>query len=334
MPGNRVTKTSGWRQAPVVKMPVASTHLPYARGMRKHLRILLILCVVVAPASGWAAAKLRQFTVMADGHPLALWAREVAQPRGVILLIHGRTWSALPDFDLQVPGEQRSVMQALNDRRYSAFALDLRGYGKSPRDETGWLTPDRASRDVVAALEWLASEKKISRPTLVGWSQGSLISQLTAQRQPQLISNLVLYGYPRNPASPAPVAPVPDAPAREANTSKNAASDFITPQSITQKAIDAYVAAALAADPIRVDWREQEKWSELDPGRVTTPTLVIHGEHDPYAPMAAQAALFTQIGTADKRWVVLARADHAALLESAAPAFIDAIVGFASRPRY
>ena len=124
------------------------------------------------------------------------------------MLIHGRTWSALPDFDLQVPGERLSVMQALNEQGYSTFALDLRGYGKSPRDDSGWNTPDRASRDVVAALEWLAREKRIGKPTLVGWSNGSLVSQLTAQRHPELISNLVLYGYPRNPASPAPVAPV------------------------------------------------------------------------------------------------------------------------------
>jgi pimeloyl-ACP methyl ester carboxylesterase len=271
---------------------------------------------------------------MADGQPLALWAREVPRARGVIVLIHGRTWSALPDFDLQVPGEQRSVMIAFNDKGYTAYALDLRGYGKSPRDDTGWLTPDRASRDVVATLEWLAREKKVQKPTLVGWSQGSLISHLTAQRHPELISNLVLYGYPRNLASPAPIAPVGDTPAREANTQKNAASDFITPGSISRQAIDAYVAAALSADPVRVDWRDQEKWSELDAAKVTVPTLVIHGERDPLTTMESQAALFTNLGTADRRWVVLPAADHAALLENSGPAFIAAIVGFVSRPRY
>jgi hypothetical protein len=38
----------------------------------------------------------------------------------------------------------------------------------------------------------------------------------------------------------------------------------------------------------------------------------------------AQAALFTKLGTADRRWVVLAGADHAALIENSAPAFIAA----------
>ncbi|HEU4625536.1 MAG TPA: alpha/beta fold hydrolase [Steroidobacteraceae bacterium] len=304
--------------------------------MRNALQVLLWLLVIATPAAVWAAdGELEHFTVAADdGLPLSLWAREVAHPRAVIVLIHGRTWSALPDFDLQVPGERRSVMQALNEHGYSAFALDLRGYGKSPRDASGWITPDRATGDVVAALRWLARERHIEKPALVGWSQGSLVSQLTAQRYPQLISSLVLYGYPRNPASPAPVAPAPATPLREVNTRERAASDFITPQAIPQKVIDAYVAAALAADPVRVDWRELEKYDELDPAKVVTPTLVIHGERDPYAPIDAQTALFTKLGTADRQWVVLPGVDHAALIENSAPAFVAAIVAFVSRPRY
>ncbi len=145
-----------------------------------------------------------------EGHTLVLWAREVSRPKGTILLIHGRTWSALPDFDLQVKGrsgkDSRSVMQSLNAQGYSAFALDLRGYGKTLRDTTGWLTPDRAARDVIATLEWLAREERVVRPTLLGWSNGSIVAQLAAQRRPELISNLILYGYPRDPANPAPRA--------------------------------------------------------------------------------------------------------------------------------
>ena len=96
--------------------------------------VFIVLLVVGVSPAALAAPKLEQFSVPTDdGLTLALWAREVAKPKGVIVLLHGRTWSALPDFDLQVPGEQRSVMQSLNARGYSAFALDMRGYGKTPR---------------------------------------------------------------------------------------------------------------------------------------------------------------------------------------------------------
>jgi pimeloyl-ACP methyl ester carboxylesterase len=303
------------------------------RRYRLFVSVFFVLVLFgCAGATSVAAPKLQQFAVRAeDGHTLVLWAREVRKPKGEIVLIHGRTWSALPDFDLQVKGESRSVMQSLNARGYSAFALDMRGYGKTPRDNTGWLTPDRAARDVIATLEWLAKEQGVSRPTLLGWSMGSVVSQLAAQRRPELISSLILYGYPRDPANPAPAQAVPAEPLREANTRERAASDFIAPQAISQEVIEAYIAAALSADPVRVDWRNPEQFAELDPARVVTPTLVLHGERDPLTPVDAQARLFTQLGTPDRQWVVLPNCDHAALIENSHAAFIAAIVAFVTR---
>lgn len=292
----------------------------------------MLLATGVAP-DAVAAPKLEQLNVPADdGLSLALWGREVPHAKGVIVLLHGRTWSALPDFDLQVPGDQRSVMQSLNARGYSAFALDMRGYGKTPRDATGWLTPDRAARDMAQALEWLAKQKKIQQPVLLGWSYGSLVAQLTAQRRPELISALILFGYPRDPAKLV-FPDEPPEPARALNTREAAASDFISPQVTPKKVIDVYVAAALAADPVRVDWRNQQsEFEALDPSKVTVPTLLMHGERDPLAPADAQARLFIGLGTHDKQWVVLSGGDHAALIEDTHPAFIAAIVAFVSRP--
>jgi pimeloyl-ACP methyl ester carboxylesterase len=289
-------------------------------------------CIVLLAVSALAqAAPPERFTVDADGHPLALWRRAVEQPKGVIVLIHGRTWSSLPNFDLQVPDEERSVMAAFNAKGYTAYALDLRGYGKSPRDSTGWLTPDRAARDVRITLEWLAREQKVERPALLGWSMGSLVAQLTAQRAPAMISSLILYGYPRDPGAPFAVPPTPDTPAREATTRERAVSDFISPNVISPRAIDAYAQAALAADPVRVDWNHLEELAELDPAKVTVPTLVIHGERDPLTPVAAQANLFTRLGTADRAWIILAGADHAAMLEDSQPRFVTSIVAFTDR---
>jgi len=295
--------------------------------------LLIVLLVAGGNAAALAAPKLEQLAVPADdGLTLALWAREVPRPKGVMVLLHGRTWSALPDFDLQVPGEQRSVMQSLNARGYSAYALDMRGYGKTPRDASGWLTPERAARDVAETLEWLAKEKRAQRPVLIGWSYGSLVAQLTAQRRPELISSVILFGYPRDPAKLV-FPDEPAQPARAANTREAAASDFISPQVAPKKMIDAYVAAALAADPVRVDWRNQlSEFQALDPAKVVVPALVMQGERDPLAPAEAQARLFVGLGTHDKQWVVLPGADHAALIEDTHPAFIAAIVAFASRP--
>ena len=70
------------------------------------LGILLVTALVrVGPA-----AELIRHSVSADGHPIAVWEKAAEGASQAILLVHGRTWSALPDFDLTVEGENLSLM--------------------------------------------------------------------------------------------------------------------------------------------------------------------------------------------------------------------------------
>jgi pimeloyl-ACP methyl ester carboxylesterase len=121
--------------------------------------------------------------------------------------------------------------------------------------------------------------------------------------------------------------------AHDSNTSERAASDFISPQITSKELIEAYVVASLKADPIRADWKQLDEFLALDAVKVKAPTLVIHGERDPFAPIAAQSRLFVALSNADKQWVVLPGADHAAMLEDTHEAFIAAVTGFVERPR-
>jgi pimeloyl-ACP methyl ester carboxylesterase len=248
-------------------------------------------------------------------------------------LVHGRTWSSIPDFDLQVPNDNRSVMQSLANLGYATYAVDLRGYGATPRNADGWTTPQQAADDVGQVLRWVSQRHpKINKPVLLGWSNGSVVAHFAAQRHGELISDLILYGYPRDPAATPAVPPTPAIPPREINTRERAISDFISPSVTSQAVIDAFVTAALKADPVRTDWNQLEEYGALDPQKITTPTLVIHGERDPLAPIAAQSHLFVALGNPDKQWVILAGGDHAAMLEDTHDAFIAAVHAFVSRP--
>jgi len=100
-------------------------------------------------------AKLVQHTVTVDGYPIAVWEKRAPNPSRNLVLVHGRTWSSRPDFDLQVTGENLSVMDALVARGYDVYAIDLRGYGATPRDTSGWLTPTRAAADVAGVIDWV-----------------------------------------------------------------------------------------------------------------------------------------------------------------------------------
>lgn len=289
------------------------------------------LTASVSPAQTTAAAQL---TVVADDrHPLALWTKSSPSPRGAILLLHGRTWSALPNFDLQVSGLPRSVMDALAHAGYAVYALDQRGYGSSARDDSGWLTPSRAASDVLAAIEFIrARHEALPAPALVGYSQGAMTALLAAQHRPQALSALVLYGFPADIDAPPSRAPEPAEPLRAATTAEAAAADFVVEGAASSAVVEAYVLQAVAADPVRMDWRALHEYG-FQPQAVSTPTLLLQGVADGYVKPEAMARLFNRLATPDRSWVVLPDSDHAAHVENAQPAWIAAIVDFIERPR-
>lgn len=256
-----------------------------------------------------------EHTVYSDGHPLALWEKSVANPKGHIVLHHGRTWSSLPDFDLQVEGEELSLMDGFNEAGYSVWALDARGYGGTPRDESGWNTPDKAAKDLSVVLQWLAARNG-GATHVWGWSYGSMVAQLTAQRFPENIRSVTLFGYPVNPDQTYRNDENIVTPPEVLTTAEAAASDFIVPGSISQKAIDTYVREALKADPVRADWNQLQQWNALDAAAVALPVLLLQAEFDPLAKTEAHAKVFSNLSNPNKQWVVLAGGDHAALIET------------------
>ncbi len=288
------------------------------------LALLLLLSANLGLAAG-----LQRHTVLADGHPLAVWEKSAPGASNAVLLVHGRTWSALPDFDLQVEGEDLSLMDGLVEAGYAVYAIDLRGYGESPRDDSGWLTPNRAADDVARVVGWIGGRhRQGGKPHLFGWSMGSTVSQLMAQRHPGKLASLTLFGYWHDLDSSLPEDEAGIVPLRQSNTAAAAASDFITPGSISQRAIDAYVTAALAADPVRTDIRRLDQYNALDPALIKVPTLVIQGEHDPIAPTDRQAKLFQRLATGHKQWVVVPGGDHAAFLEAPRGYFLRELLAF------
>jgi len=293
--------------------------------------VVPVLVMLGVPAAGLAQpdGAPERFTVASDGHPMAVWARRPARPTAVVLLLHGRTWSSLPDFDLQVPGLERSVMRSLAARGVAAYALDLRGYGATPRDSTGWLTPRRAAFDVRNVVAWVrARHPGLPAPALVGWSRGAMVAQMVAQDAPAEVSALVLFGFAYDPDARFADPVVPDQPARRPNTRAAATSDFISPDVTPGNVIAAFVEQALAADPILADVGGDAEFNALDPAKVTVPTLVMYGERDPGVSHTDARKFFARLSTSNKQLVVLAGADHAAQIEDTHDRWIDAVVGF------
>jgi pimeloyl-ACP methyl ester carboxylesterase len=260
-----------------------------------------------------------RFTVQSDGHPIAVWARKPATPKGAILLVHGRTWSGRPDFDLQVPGLQRSVLASFVAQGFAAYAVDLRGYGETPRDATGWMTPKRAAADLV-------------KPALVGWSRGAGLAGMAAMAAPTRMSALVLFGFAFDPDLQFADLTGQDKPLMEKNTPEAAASDFVSPKVTPPIVIQSFVEQAMKADPILADLKNDGEFNAFKPAKLTVPTLVLFGDRDAGVPQEDAGKFFARIAAPDKQMIVLPGGDHAAQLEDTHDAWIAAIVNFINRP--
>lgn len=296
----------------------------------RQIKLLVMVPVFIMVFISGALAQgnyATMHTVMADGHPMALWEKSVENPKGIILLHHGRTWSSLPDFDLQVEGEDLSLMDGFNDRGYTVWAMDARGYGETPRDDTGWNTPNRSAKDISIVLNWL-NARTGEKIHLWGWSMGSMLAQLAAQSFPEHIESLTLFGYPVMLGMVYPRDEQNGEPPRTATTAEAAASDFLVPGSISQKAIDEYVRHSLEADPVRMDWRSQHQYNQFDAAKLSMPVLLLQGEFDPLAHTDMHAEVFSKFPNGIKQWVVLNDGDHAALLEKSRAQLIDASINF------
>jgi pimeloyl-ACP methyl ester carboxylesterase len=140
---------------------------------------------------------------------------------------------------------------------------------------------------------------------------------------------LVLYGLPPTEGFVASVPPTE--PPRRPTTREAAAEDFITPGAASAAVIDAYASQAVAANPVRSDWRDEHQFV-FDAAKVTVPTLVIYGVNDRLRGDQT-LAFFGKLATSDRAFVVLPASDHAAHVENAQLAWLNAIEAFISAPR-
>lgn len=243
------------------------------------------------------------YTVQAehDEHPLsvyginserACYSSETESLRP-ILLLHGRTWSSVPVFHLlggskqrRNEDESRSLMEALCLTGLQPYTMDFRGFGGTPPDATHTVEPQKCVSDVETVLGWIADRHGLrsktdnsEMPALLGWSQGALVAQLVAQKNPTILSKLILYGsiydpLVRYPREPLYTSSERDAPRIE-NTFDMALEDFTIEGSIPPEPAMHFAEAALQSDPIKAVWSHLYQFNNCDPARVHVPTLVV-----------------------------------------------------------
>ena len=192
----------------------------------------------------------------------------------------------------------------------------------SRRDDIEAAEPLARSGDHAQAARLYESGAK----RLFGWD--AHIALLAAQEHPDSLSALVLFALPRVGGIEKRVAP--DEPPRQPTTRAAAAEDFITPGATSPHGIEAYVSQAVAANPVRVDWRD-EHLVAVEAARLRIPTLFLYGANDPLLKQSGALSYFGEVATPDRAFVVLPDSDHAAHVEKSHRAWMAAVLAFLDR---
>lgn len=279
-----------------------------------------------------AATGLQRLSVSTADQTLTVWSRQPREARGVVVLVHGRTWSARTAFDFDAPNARegdRSLLKSFAAAGFAAYAVDLPGYGATPPPTGGWLAPHIAAGDVDAVVRFAAQRHPgLPAPILLGWSRGSRISALLASHAHEPLSALILYAYAQDPAAPLVNGPAQGAPPHITNTAEAARSDFISPDVTSATMIRVFTDQALRHDPIQANVCCDADFLDIHPEAIQVPTLLIQGARDPAIKPAVAGAFFSHLGSADRRWIIVGRGDHAAHLEDTAPEVVAAMLDF------
>jgi pimeloyl-ACP methyl ester carboxylesterase len=144
------------------------------------------------------------FHVPSPRHGLSLFLRRLAPPAPngkAVLYVHGGTFPSALAFAHRFDG--RSWRDQLTDAGFDCWALDFHGFGSfsdpyPEMDEPAERHPPlgraaEASRQLEAALSFIAARRNAPRLSLVAHSWGTIVAGHLAGRCPELVERLVFF---------------------------------------------------------------------------------------------------------------------------------------------
>lgn len=279
-----------------------------------------------------------------------------------VLFVHGATYASRL-FDIPHPGA--SWLQATAQAGFAAYALDIRGYGRSrtaamETATTPFARATSAIRDIDDAVQWLCARHNAARIRLVGGSWGSITAALYSAGMGQgRVARLTLYApifSERNAGWHAILADPKDTsrfnPAfgacrviTEAATRARWDDEIPKGESWRDEAVfQALVQSSFSDDPQSAHqnppgfrapngtfldlWEAFQARPLYDPRAVTCPTLLIRGGADPTSTRSDALNLFDRLGAQEKQYVEIANGAHFVSAERRAPMVFDAVTRF------
>lgn len=270
--------------------------------------------------------------------------KDSAEKKPVLFLVHGSSLSALPGYDLQVPGRgsQYSMMDQCALHGYDVWTMDHEGYGRSSKTKNNSNIAQGAD-DLKAAMPIVEQQTGRSKINFYGQSSGSLRAALFAQQEPRRVDRLVLDAFVwTGEGSPTLIKRRERLDEWRASHIRKIDKDMIRsiftrdkPGMSEQVVAEAVAEAQLSLGDTIPTGTYLDMCAHLpvvDPTRIDTPTLIVRGEHDGIATMEDLANFLIKLPNPDKQLTVLPGSAHIAPFGINAHRFYHIIYAFLDMP--
>lgn len=270
-----------------------------------------------------------------------------------VLFIHGATYASRL-YDVPYPGA--SWLKATAKAGFAAYALDIRGYGKSQvvgleEGNVPYASSKDALSDIGDAVAWLCAYHNSNQVGLVGGSWGSITTAMfAASTSGAQVAALILYApifaeenpnwlpLLADPLVPSKFNPLFRAVRYISEASSRARWDAEIPEgekwyeeSVFQSLLHSSFAddpysllrdppAFLAPNGCLLDlWEAFNARPLYDPKQILCPTLLLRASADTTSTRSDALSLFDLLGAKKKRYCELAHGGHNAIAEKLGP---------------
>jgi len=290
-----------------------------------------------------------RYTAKKGDVSLAVYRKRTTPPRPgqmkrpVLFLVHGSSISALPSFDLTVPGAgEYSLMNVFARWGFDVWTMDHEGYGKSTVTAGN---SDVASgvADLQAVMPLLEHETGQTRFHFMGESSGAIRAGAFAVAAPDRVDRLVLEAFTyTGKGSPTLAKRGEQTEFYRTHNRRPRGRDMIASIFTRDKpgTSDPRVAEAMAnAEMPNGDSVPTGTYLDMtanlplvDPLKLTRPTLMVRGEYDGISTDEDLLDFFAKLPVPDKQYAVIPGAAHSVTLSYARRALWHVMRSFLTMP--
>jgi alpha-beta hydrolase superfamily lysophospholipase len=239
----------------------------------------------------------------------------------VLFLVHGSSLSARSSYDLQVPGQDYSMMDVFARAGFDVWTMDHDGYGYSGSSggNSGIMS---GVEDLKAAMPVLQTETGRAKFHMFGESSGSIRAAAFAQAMPERVDRLILAASTYKGEGAAEIQRRRDRIAeleadprrkRDAAMIRSIFSRDGHPGIYDPAMVEALVATEMKfgdSIPAGTYIDMAVHLPMVDPAKVMAPVLMTRGEWDGNSTDADLLDFFRQLPNGDRQYVILPNTAH------------------------